>query len=329
MPLPKRSLRHRSGLQSTGQAHVLTLHRVAPYLAAAGLRTTSRGVLAVAVAGCCAYGLAVAALAANKATLPSAPDESSLRAAIEQRLRQAVIDRDDRPIGALGTSLDAPSAAVPVPEACIDLVLHQEDRHHASTLRRHQGVDLLALPLAVVGQRGAGTVNMQVARVALDLRAKYSTFDRKRIELAAAGTVTSLYQGDMRALARDFLLMAPYAVALDGGGGEVAGLAAFASAVFRKPASALTAEECAVAVASLPTPLWLNTAGARSLTRSARVTERARALLDSTGLAGPATAQVMAALLAGFPVQGAETLPVVARRQLAPLQSLLASEVSP
>jgi membrane peptidoglycan carboxypeptidase len=327
--LPKSSGGPQAGLTPLGLLHVHTLQRVAPKLAAAGLHTASRGALAVSLAGCCAYGLALAALVTNKATLSSAPDEEALRTAIEQRLRQAVMDRDARPIGALGPSLDAPSVAARVPAACIDLVLHQEDRHHSSSWRWHQGVDLMALPLAAVGRRGAGTLPMQVARVALDLRTNHTTLGRKRIELAAAGTVLNLYDGDMRAVARDYLAMAPFALALNGGGGEVAGLAAFASAVWRKPASDMSVEECAMAVASLPTPLWLNDAGARSLTRTLKVSERAHTLLVSAGLAGPTTALAIATLRDSLPIEGAETLSVVARRHLAPLKPLLISEVSP
>jgi membrane carboxypeptidase/penicillin-binding protein PbpC len=298
-------------------------------LAKTGIRVGGKSLLACSTAACCLWVLAIGALTANRAALSSQVTEGILRAAIDQRLQRLVVDRDQRPLGAGSLSLDAPSAASHVPDVCIDLVLWQEDRHHGSTWRRYAGIDLPALALAAIGQRGAGTLSMQIPRVALQLRTGHTTLERKRIELAAAADVARIYGDDMRAVARDYLLMAPFGVALNGGGGEIAGLVAFSAAAFGKSGSYLSTSECAIAVASLPMPPWFNDDGARSRSRHDLVATRAGALMRSAGLGSPEEIASVEAWRETFPIRGAETLPVIAHRELAPLLSLLNSEGQP
>lgn len=327
--LPRRSESWRFRLGSEVRAYCCVMQCAVLELAKSGTHLGGKSLLVCFTAACCLWVLAIGALTANRAALSSQVTEGVLRAAIDQRLQRLVVDRDQRPLGAGSLSLGAPSAASHVPDVCIDLVLWQEDRHHGSTWRRFAGVDLPALALAAIGQRGAGTLNMQVPRVALDLRTGHSTFERKRIELSAAAEVARIYRGNMRDVARDYLLMAPFGVALNGGGGEIAGLVSFAVGAFGKPASALNPSECAIAVASLPMPPWFNDDGARSRRRHDLVAARAGALLRSAGLSSAEAVASIEAWRTTFPIRGAETLPVIARRELAPLLPLLVAEGQP
>lgn len=295
-PLPARCRNVHSSWTETQREHAAALGAASREFGVGAFTAASRGAVALSLAGCCLYGLTVAALAANRMLLRDDFNAEFWRGAIDRRLQRLVVDRDQRPVGVVGAAVDGTAGSAPIPEACIDLVLLQEDRHHAAQWRHFNGVDLPALMRAALGQRGAGTLAMQVARVVGDLRAHHSTLDRKRLELAAAADILGLYGGDMRALAHDYLLMAPFAVALNGGGGEVSGLAALSEAMFRKPAAALTVEECAIGVAALPTPLWFNDPGDRSKVRHELVVERAERLLVSAGKAHAGTAEVMATL---------------------------------
>lgn len=328
LALPRVKMHSRTLADTSARANLRAILRLTPVMAGAVARIAGKGALVCSIASVCLWSVAVAALAANRALLSGDLTETRLRTAIEHRLQRLVVDRDQRALGAAGSSLDAPSAASAVPDACVDLVLWQEDRHHGSTWRRFSGIDLPALALAAVGQRGAGTLNMQIPRVALQLRTGRTTLERKRIELSAAADIARIYGGDMRAVSRDYLLMAPYAVALNGGG-EISGLVSFAGAAFGKPAWNLTPSECAIAVASLPMPPWFNDDGARSRKRHDRVAARATALLRSAGLSSPEAVASVEGWRTTFPIRGAETLPVIARRELAQLLPLLVAEGQP
>jgi membrane carboxypeptidase/penicillin-binding protein PbpC len=326
--LPARRPTAPSSWTVTQRQHASALSAAGREFGVGAVNVASRAAIALSLVGCCLYGLTVGALAANRMLLRDDVNPEFWRDAINRRLQRLVVDRDQRPIGVVGAAVDGTAGSALVPEACIDLVLLQEDRHHAARWRHFNGVDIPALMRAALGQRGAGTLPMQVARVAGDLRAHHSTFNRKRLELAAAAEIIGLYGGDIRALARDYLLMAPFAVALNGGGGEVSGLVAFSQAMFRKPAAALTVEQCAIGVAALPTPLWFNDPGDRSKARHQLVLARAERLLGAAGKVDAGTAEVMATLRKAFPITGAETLHVLARRNLDALRPLLKREVN-
>ena len=314
---------------SLDAAHLSTAahnsNRLCTVAAARALSWSIRGALLAGVAGLSA----VAALAANAWLQPTEwTDQARWRQLLDAKLQQLVVDRDNRVVG-LSNQRSVPNAggAATVTDTCIDLVLAQEDRHHAEAWRRFRGVDVPALSWALLGRRGASTVPMQLVRVAADLSDDAGVATRKSRELAAAGVLLDIYGGDVRRLAADYLLLAPFALAL-GRGGTINGLPAFADAVFAKAADQMTPAECAVAVASLPSPLWLNDAGDRARTRHNRVTARAVGGLRDLGLDNAASRAELAVFDNRFPIYG-EALARRSARDLAPLRPILNAQALP
>lgn len=246
--------------------------------------------VALLFGGALACTAAVAALAVNLAAHEEVRDRAFWEGRLQSKLRTAVLDSANRPVGfdpgLRPESVAADAAIVPdnVPDHCIALALASEDTSYDKPWQVW-GVNLAALRFALTSRRGASTLPMQLARLLADWRRDLSDVDRKASELAAAKVMLDLHGGDYRALARTYLAIAPMALA----GGEVNGIAAFAEVMYRKPASGLDHAECAVAVAALPSPLLLASQTDAAATIFAKVLRRARALVVRAGMAHAAS----------------------------------------
>ena len=171
-------------------------------------------------------------------------------------LRPAVIDADHALVGFLppahASDLDAAHAVAAdvIPEHCVDLVLAREDAHQGQWWRHARGIDFGGIFRAAVTLRGgASTLPMQLARQLSGWQARHNSVTRKVLEWGSAQQLLDLHHGDYRALAKTYLAVVPFARAH----GDVRGLGAAADAFFSKPASALSAGECAFLVVLLPT----------------------------------------------------------------------------
>lgn len=200
---------------------------------------------------------AAALVAAQTASRTAWPVERWV-ALRDSMIRPAVVDSRGALVGFLpppgAKDLEAAFAvqADHIPDACIDLVLYQEDRNHAGQLH-WRGVDLAGLARGLTGTGGGSTLPMQLARLLEPKWTQQPKAIRKLLEIAAAPALVDVHTADARSLARTYLSIAPFGQAY----GDVRGIAAAADVFFGISASKLTPAQCAVLVAQLPRPLPL------------------------------------------------------------------------
>ncbi len=141
-----------------------------------------------------------------------------------------------------------------ISQACIDLVLLQEDRYFGDPMRHWGGVDAVGLLRGVVGIGGGSTLAMQMVRM-LDPKLPHQPkLVRKAQEIAAARAVVEAFGGDPKALAHAYLSVATFGL----GHGSLLGLYAAADVFFGTRPEMLNAAQCAVLVAQLPRPISLH-----------------------------------------------------------------------
>ncbi len=218
-------------------------------------RVAARKVVQVGALVALVPGLVLVALLAIQAASAWATPTSAWAGRLDTLLRPAVYDSTATLIGFIPpegeTDLHAGHAARPgaVPEACVDLVLAREDAHHDSWWRHVRGVDLGSVARAAVSRGGASTIPMQVARqLAPRWSREHSRWIRKVLEAGAAATLVDLHGGDMRAMARTYLSIAPFGTAY----GDLRGIAAAADVLWGIDAAKLSPAQCAVLVVLLP-----------------------------------------------------------------------------